>query len=158
MTKWAMEVEEHETFRIRKAGGEHVPEMYEMEEGDEAFFSELVADANRGAEAAAYDKAIDAAANRATDEAFKLTPAALAHCLVRDAIGILAGAPPDNEAPLYQPGRTLQALSKALARLELRLNAERHFAAHRAREVPPQPIEQAIAEALGGLTAEAAEE
>jgi len=124
--------------------------------------AELVADANRGAESAAYDKAIDRAAERATDEAFKLSQAALAHGLVRDAIGILAGehlrpgkAPDLNSA---QAVINLACAAEALARsVALRGLSPGPPPGAYGVALPPQPLEEAIAEAHG-LTLEGAEE
>lgn len=129
-------------------------DLVELTADEESFLEALVADANRGAESAAYDKAITAAGDAAVEQAYKLTPAALAHGLVRDAIGVLVGSP---RGPYLAPNvaDAVQALGDALAALNRALIIEEH---DRGREVPPQPIEQAIEEAHEGLTAEPAGE
>jgi len=119
---------------------------------------ELLADANRGAESAAYDKAINNAAERATDEASELSPAALAHGLACDAVALLASQrPPAGGSYHYQVPRVLVSLSKALRGLNEIVVYEQRTGESVLRPLPPQPLEEAIAEAHG-LTPEGAEE
>lgn len=163
MAKWTYNGEEG---RLCCDGGEWF-ELAALVYGPDDAVEQLLADANRGAEAAAYDKAIDAAGDAAAEQALKLTPAALAHGLVRDAIGVLVGGERGGALLGASVLRALRALAKSLAWLDATLGSEaaRQVTAagmERLRlalsQVPPQPIEQAIEEAHGGLTAEAAEE